>query len=82
MKIDGGLTFMNDCNFAKIMKKLAQKKYTCEFICWYHLWPNFRTLKINISGNAYDEPTDIKALKNNTCTVAHCIAIMLCKIFK
>ena len=67
---------MNECNFAKIIKKL--KKDTLEV--FYHLWPNFRTLKVIISGKmltlpvyVYDEPNDSKALKNNTCTCAHCI---------
>ena len=43
-KINGTLTFINDCNVVKIMKKLAQKKDTRKQCC-YQLWPNFRTLK-------------------------------------
>ena len=47
------------------------------FFTTYSVWPNFRILKMIISGKiwilyTYDEPNDSKDLKNNTCTCAYC----------
>ena len=42
----------------------------------YSVWPNFRILKMIISGH-YDEPNDSKALQNNTYTCAHCNTVIL-----